>query len=81
MKFTSRSLTTAWAVETLAISSTKATSPGNVQVATGSMTPVGIPSEGYVNTLKGYQGASFNFIGEYGPVTFRAGYSRNKTNI
>ena len=51
---------------------------GNVQVATGSMTPVGIPSEGYVNTLKGYQGATFNFIGEYGPVTFRAGYSRTK---
>lgn len=51
---------------------------GNLQVATGSMTPVGIPSEGYVNTLKGYQGASFNFIGEYGPVTFRVGYSRTK---
>lgn len=51
---------------------------GNFQVAAGEMTKVGIPSEGYINTLRGYNGLSFNFIGEYGPVTFRIGHSRTK---
>lgn len=51
---------------------------GNFSTAAGNMTAVGIPSEGNVNTLKGYQGVSFNFIGEYGPVTFRLGHSRTK---
>lgn len=51
---------------------------GNFQVAAGEMTRVGIPSEGYINTLRGYHGLSFNFIGEYGPVTFRIGHSRTK---
>jgi len=51
---------------------------GNFQVATGSMTPVGVPSDQKVSTLRGYQGFSTNFIGEYGPVTLRIGYSRTK---
>lgn len=51
---------------------------GNLQLATGSMTPVGVPSDHQVNTLRGYQGFSSNFIGEYGPVTLRVGYSRSK---
>lgn len=48
----------------------------SIQVATGTMTKAIVPSEGYMNSLRGADGFSSNFIGEYGPVTFRLGYSR-----
>lgn len=51
---------------------------GNVQAQYGTMRKAMVTNEGDTNTLKGDNGMSFNFIGEYGPVSFRLGYSRVK---
>ena len=51
---------------------------GNFQVAAGTMRPATIKSEGDVSTLTGDNAICLNFIGEYGPVTFRIGHSRTK---
>jgi hypothetical protein len=51
---------------------------GNFQVAAGTMRPATVKSEGDVSTLTGDNALTINFIGEYGPVTFRIGHSRTK---
>lgn len=51
---------------------------GNVQLAAGTMRKALVPNEGNINTLRGDNGVSLNFVGEYGPVTFRIGHSRTK---
>ncbi len=51
---------------------------GNFQVAAGTMRPATVKSEGDVSTLTGDNALCINFIGEYGPVTFRIGHSRTK---
>ena len=51
---------------------------GNFQVAAGSMRKATVMNEGDINTLTGDNALSINFIGEYGPLTFRIGHSRTK---
>lgn len=51
---------------------------GNFQFAAGTMRSANVQNEGDINTLKGDNALSLNFIGEYGPLTFRVGYSQTK---
>lgn len=51
---------------------------GNFQFAAGTMRSANVQNEGDINTLKGDNALSLNFIGEYGPFTFRVGYSQTK---
>lgn len=51
---------------------------GNFQLAAGTMRKATVQSEGDISTLRGDNGLSLNFVGEYGPFTFRIGHSRTK---